>query len=131
MSGDLGAALEGSSLADLAKQLSGARKDWTSLHTLLGAIPSGRWTTYGDVASVIGSHAVPVGTHLAACGQCSNAWRVLTSVGRVSAGFQWTNSTRTDTPLEVLAAEGVRFDGEAAVPEACLPLEALRGLLDS
>ncbi|MFC9506054.1 DNA-binding protein [Streptomyces sp. NPDC057002] len=125
------AALAGASIADLAKQLSDTRKDWTSLHTLLDAIPPGRWTTYGDVASVIGSHAVPVGTHLATCRQCPNAWRVLTAVGRVSAGFRWPDSTRTGTPVEVLTAEGVRFDGETAVPEARLPLAALRGLLDN
>ncbi|KOX35528.1 DNA-binding protein [Streptomyces sp. NRRL F-4707] len=124
------AALAGASLADLAKQLSGARKDWTILHTLLGAIPSGRWTTYGDVASVIGSHAVPVGTHLATCDQCPNAWRVLTASGRVSAGFQWTGPSRTDAPADVLVGEGVRFDGGAAVPEARLSVEVLRSLLD-
>jgi len=61
------AALAETSLADLAKQLSGARKDWTNLHTLLDNVPPGRWTTYGDVATVIGSHAVPIGTHLATC----------------------------------------------------------------
>lgn len=124
------AALAGASLADLAKQLNGARRDWTSLHTLLGAIPSGRWTTYGDVASAIGSHAVPIGTHLATCGQCPNAWRVLTASGRVSAGFQWTDPTRTDAPAGVLTGEGVRLDGGAADPEARLSLAALRSLLD-
>ncbi|MFE9442911.1 hypothetical protein ACFYO2_28855 [Streptomyces sp. NPDC006602] len=127
---DVWAALAGASLADLAKQFKGARRDWTSLHTLLGAIPSAGWTTYGDVASVIGSHAVPVGTHLATSGQCPNAWRVLTASGRVSAGFQWTDPKRTDSPADVLAAEGVRFDGGAAVSEAHLSLEALRSLLD-
>jgi alkylated DNA nucleotide flippase Atl1 len=124
------AALAGSSLADLAKQLSGARKDWTSLHTLLRAIPSGRWTTYGDVASIISSHAVPVGAHLSTCGQCPNAWRVLTASGRVSAGFRWTDPSRTDAPADVLVGEGVRFDGGVAVPEARLSVEALRSLLD-
>lgn len=125
------ATLAGASLADLAKQLSGARKDWTSLHTLLGAIPSGRWTTYGDVASVIGSHAVPIGTHLATCGQCPNAWRVLTASGRVSTGFRWTEPARTDAPADVLTGEGVRFDDGAADPKARLSLETLRSLLDS
>ncbi len=33
--------------------------------------------------------------------------------------------------MAVLAAEGVRFDGEAAVPEARLPLEALQRPPDS
>ncbi|MFF4531386.1 DNA-binding protein [Streptomyces sp. NPDC001407] len=123
-------ALAGASLADLAKQFSGARKDWTSLHTLLSAIPSGRWTTYGDVASVIGSHAVPVGTHLATCGQCPNAWRVLTAAGRVSKGFQWTDQRRTDTPADILAAEGIQFNGGVAASEARLPLQTLQRLLD-
>ncbi|CAM5710503.1 Methylated-DNA-[protein]-cysteine S-methyltransferase DNA binding domain-containing protein OS=Streptomyces aurantiogriseus OX=66870 GN=GCM10010251_00070 PE=4 SV=1 [Streptomyces aurantiogriseus] len=79
---------------DLAKQLSGARKDdWTSLHTLLGAFPSGRWTTYGDVTTVIGSHAVPVGTRLATFSRCPNTWRVLTATE--GAGFRWADPTRT------------------------------------
>ncbi|MFD8159622.1 DNA-binding protein [Streptomyces malaysiensis] len=124
------ATLAGASLADLAKQLNGSRKDWTNLHSLLRAIPPGRWTTYGDVASVIDSHAVPVGTHLATCGQCPNAWRVLTVAGRISAGFQWADPTRTDAPADVLAAEGVRFEGGTAAPEARLPLVELRRLLD-
>ncbi|MQS34186.1 DNA-binding protein [Streptomyces katsurahamanus] len=123
------AALAGVNLAGLAKQLRGTGKDWTSLHTLLAAVPAGRWTTYGDVATVIGSHAVPVGTHLAACGQCPNAWRVLNAAGRVSAGFRWTDPTRTDSPADVLAAEGVPFDAGAATQEARLTLGELRRML--
>lgn len=120
--------LAGTSLAGLAKQLSGTGKDWTGLHTLLAAIPSGRWTTYGDVATVIGSHAVPVGTHLATCGQCPNAWRVLNAAGRVSPGFRWTDSTRTDSAADVLATEGVRFSAGAATRQARLLLDELRRL---
>jgi hypothetical protein len=30
-------------------------KDWTQLHALLAAIPSGKWTSYIDVAQVVGS----------------------------------------------------------------------------
>lgn len=124
------ATLAGIDLAGLAKQLNGTRKDWTGLHTLLSAVPAGRWTTYGDVAAVIGSHAVPVGRHLGACGQCPSPWRVLNAAGRVSDGFQWTDQTRTDTPTEILSAEGVRFDGDVADPEMRLPQDALRQLLD-
>ncbi|MFI8825245.1 DNA-binding protein [Streptomyces sp. NPDC053431] len=119
--------LAGTSLASLAKQLSGTGKDWTNLHALLAAVPPGRWTTYGDVATVIGSHAVPVGTHLATCRQCPNAWRVLNTAGRVSPGFRWTDPTRTDSPADVLSAEGIRFDGGVATREARLTLDELRG----
>ncbi|WDO07082.1 MGMT family protein [Streptomyces murinus] len=123
-------ALAGTSLVGLAKQLRGTGKDWTSLHALLAAVPAGRWTTYGDVAAVIGSHAVPVGTHLATCGQCPNAWRVLNTAGRVSLGFRWTDPTRTDSPADVLATEGVRFEGGIATQEARLTLHELRDMAD-
>ncbi|MCM2429716.1 MGMT family protein [Streptomyces sp. RKAG337] len=128
---DAWAALAGTSLAVLAKQLSGTRKDWTSLHTLLEAIPRGRWTTYGDVATVIGSHAVPVATHLATCRQCPNAWRVLTAAGHVSAGFRWTDSAHAGSPASILEAEGIRFDASATAQEARLPLNELRQLLEA
>ncbi|MEU6837391.1 hypothetical protein ACFYZ6_25960 [Streptomyces rubiginosohelvolus] len=82
------ATLAGLNLSGLAKQLHGTGKDWTELHTLLGAVPAGRRTTYGDVAAVIGSHAIPVGRHLSTCGQCASHWRVLNAAGRVSIGFQ-------------------------------------------
>ncbi|WP_371624923.1 MGMT family protein [Streptomyces sp. NBC_01116] len=123
-------ALAGVDLSGLARQLKGTRKDWTGLHTLLSTVPAGRWTTYGDVAAVIGSHAVPVGTHLATCGQCPHPWRVLNTAGRVSKGFQWPDRTRTETPADVLIDEGVRFDGDAADPEKRLPLDDLRRLFD-
>ncbi|MFD3352696.1 MGMT family protein [Streptomyces fradiae] len=123
------ATLAGADLASLAKRLRGTGKDWTSLHTLLEAVPPGRWTTYGDVATAIGSHAVPVGTHLATCHACPNPWRVLNAAGRVSPGFRWADPTRTDTPAGILAAEGVRFDGDTAAREARLPLDELQHFL--
>lgn len=43
------AALAGVDLARLARRVGGTGKDWTGLHTLLAAVPAGRWTTYGDV----------------------------------------------------------------------------------
>ncbi|MEU9231277.1 hypothetical protein [Streptomyces subrutilus] len=83
------------------------------------------------MATVIGNHPVPVGTHLATCGQCPNAWRVLNAAGRISPGFRWTELNRTDTPADVLEAEGVRFNAGTADPGARLPLEVLRHLVDS
>ncbi|MFD4031059.1 hypothetical protein ACFWVP_11095 [Streptomyces sp. NPDC058637] len=34
-------------------------------------------------------------------------WHVLNAAARVGDGFQWTDQTRTDTPTEILRAEGV------------------------
>ncbi|WP_256338633.1 MULTISPECIES: MGMT family protein [unclassified Streptomyces] len=124
------AALAGVSLARLAKQLGGSGKDWTTLHSLLASLGSGRWTTYGDVATAVGSHAALIGTHLATCSQCPTAWRVLNARGQVSAGFKWTDPTRTDSPADVLASEGVSFDTGAADPNTHLSVYALKTLLD-
>ncbi|MFD9573779.1 hypothetical protein ACFWBI_28565 [Streptomyces sp. NPDC059982] len=117
-------------LVRLASQLYGTGKDWASLHILANAVPAGRCTTYGDVAAVIGSHAVPVGTHLAACGQRPNAWRVLNVAGRVGSGFRWTDPIRIEPPADVLRAEGVRFDADAADPTARPTVDNLGTLLD-
>ncbi|MFE6777004.1 DNA-binding protein [Streptomyces sp. NPDC057702] len=123
------ATLAGTDLAGLARQLGGARRDWSGLHALLSAVPAGKWTTYGDLAAAIGSHAVPVGRHLGTCGQCPHPWRVLTAAGKVSSGFQWLDPSRTDSAADVLSGEGVRFDGDVADPDQRLRESDLRQLL--
>lgn len=90
-----------------------AGRDWSLLRRALAALPDGTWTTYGDVAELIGSHPVPVGVHLATQ-PVPNAWRVLLSDGSISGGFRWTDSSRTDAPQQVLEEEGVRFIGSRA-----------------
>lgn len=77
--------------------------------TVLAGIPSGRWTTYGEVAVVVGSHPVPVGQTIANHAM-PNPWRVLNAGGTVSAQFRWTDQHRTDDPRDLLSAEGVDFD---------------------
>lgn len=127
------AALAGVDLAGLARQVGGAkgtRKDWTHLHDLLAAMPAGRWTTYGDVAAVIDSHALPVGRHLAGCGLCTGPWRVLNTAGRVSPDFRWSEPGRTDDPADVLSAEGVRFVGGVADAGTRLTPDELRQLVE-
>ena len=39
--------------------------DWTRVNAAVAAIPPGRWTTYGDLADLRGTAAVPVGVYLA------------------------------------------------------------------
>ncbi|MCX5013301.1 MGMT family protein [Streptomyces sp. NBC_00555] len=124
------AALADLTLVDLANQVEGAGRDWTSLHTLLEKLPVGRWTTYGDLATVIGSHAVPVGTHLATCDRCTHTWRVLNAKGKVSAGFRWPDRTRTDTPEALLTTEGVPLSAGIAAPSARLSVPELQHLIE-
>ena len=91
-----------------------AHTAWQTLTDAVEAIPAGSWTSYGELARLIGSHPVPVGTYLARTA-LPHAHRVLQAGGTVSPSFRWTDVQRTDDPHDVLAAEGVRFseDGRA------------------
>ncbi|WP_236648377.1 MULTISPECIES: MGMT family protein [Micromonospora] len=75
----------------------------------LAELPAGSWTTYGDLAALIGSHPVPVGARLANY-PLPNAHRVLQVEGIVSPNFRWADAERTDDPRDLLRAEGVEFD---------------------
>ena len=83
-------------------------RDWSLLRKACAALPPGTWTTYGDLAELIGSHPVPVGVHLAHH-PVPNAWRVLMSDGAISPNFRWEASGRTDDPKELLESEGIVF----------------------
>ncbi|CAN5521525.1 hypothetical protein BH24ACT5_BH24ACT5_00270 [soil metagenome] len=82
---------------------------WIALARVLAEIPAGAWTTYSDVAAVIGTHQVPLGQRLANH-PAPNAHRVLKSGGIIAAGFRWLEPDRTDDPRMILEAEGVEFD---------------------
>lgn len=83
---------------------------WREVRQLLVALPEGTWTTYGDIGAVTGHHPVSLGQFLAGS-PVPNAWRVLTSSGKISAGFHW-NDGRTEPPQDVMEAEGIKFDGQ-------------------
>lgn len=91
---------------------------WTKMHEALALLPAGAWTTYGDLAELIGTHPVPVGNHLASV-EAPNAWRVLMADGRSSAQFRWLSTERSGSQRKVLEAEGVVFDssGRAAAEQ--------------
>ncbi|ONI92376.1 hypothetical protein ALI22I_04350 [Saccharothrix sp. ALI-22-I] len=84
---------------------------WWRMNQVLAGIPAGRWTSYSDVAEVIGTHQVPVGSRLANV-VTPNAHRVLKLSGEISPDFRWPDPDRTDDPKVVLKAEGVRFDAK-------------------
>lgn len=91
---------------------------WSLMNQILASIPAGRWTSYSDVAEVIGSHQVAVGARLAAV-HVPNGHRVLKLHGAISPDFRWPDPERQDDPRIVLEAEGVRFDqsGRAAADQ--------------
>ncbi|MEU2261359.1 DUF262 domain-containing protein [Streptomyces sp. NPDC019645] len=83
---------------------------WAELRAALVAMPSGTWTTYGDVAELIGSHPVPVGAYLGSNSSVIGAYRVLTAEGKISPAFRWPEGSDKQPPQELLTSEGVRFD---------------------
>ncbi|GAA0314540.1 DNA-binding protein [Kineococcus aurantiacus] len=122
--------LIGKDLVALAGETRDEGRDWSDLHAILAALPTGHWTTYGDIAAAIGSHAVPVGTHLARCTTCTAPWRVLRADATPSPGFRWSDPTRTDTVAEVLAGEGIHLTNGRANPTQRLTTTQLRTLAD-
>jgi alkylated DNA nucleotide flippase Atl1 len=93
---------------------------WSDLHAALVAMPAGTWTTYGDIGSLIGTHAAAVGQHLASKPGIHGAHRVLTSDGRISDGFRWPDVWKAAHPKDLLIEEGVPFDSRAA-ETSCFP----------
>ncbi|WP_447004072.1 GmrSD restriction endonuclease domain-containing protein [Saccharothrix isguenensis] len=88
---------------------------WGVMNRALAELPAGSWTTYGDLAALIGSHPVSIGQRLATT-PAPNAHRVLQSDGKVSPNFAWLDPAQTDDPRDLLEAEGVTIDhhGRAA-----------------
>lgn len=100
---------------DVADDDGGVR--WDLVNRALRELPAGSWTTYGDLAALIGSHPVPVGMRLATK-PVVNAHRVLQADGHVSPGFKWLDPTRTDKPQDLLIAEGVAFDEQGRADQS-------------
>ncbi len=90
---------------------------WRLLRQALAALPAGAWTSYGELAELCGTHAVPLGSYIAEH-EVPNAWRGLRRDGTLSPGFRWADFTRTDDPYDVLRAEGVRFDEQGRADPA-------------
>jgi alkylated DNA nucleotide flippase Atl1 len=93
-------------------------RDWVMAHEVLAALPHGTWTSYGDLAAFLGSGAQAVGTHMASTPGVTNAYRVLTSEGKVSDGFRWTSEDEGGDVRARLSADGVRFTVTGAADPA-------------
>ncbi|MEU9711522.1 DUF262 domain-containing protein [Streptomyces sp. NPDC047967] len=84
---------------------------WGELRQALLSTPAGTWTTYGELAALIGTHAIVVGNHIKTRPALHGAYRVLTADGKLSPGFRWPEGYEGPSdPREVLESEGVPFD---------------------
>lgn len=103
---------------------------WQLMDAITAAIPPGSWTSYGDLAEAIGTHARPVGTRIASS-TGPNFWRVLRGDGSASDGFAWDDSSPHigRSQEDVLRSEGVRFDGGMADSDGRLDATSLRSLV--
>ncbi len=123
---------QGVTLRALANSLEGGPAgafDWSVLHAILNALPPATWTTYGDLAAVVGTGAQALGGHVQTCDDCELGYRVLDRDGRPSPGFTWGDPNRTDSQLDALAAEGIRITGDRVDPSQRLTIGQLQSLL--
>ena len=102
---------------------------WALLADAVSAIEPGSWTSYGDLAEVTGFSAQTVGTFLRQT-EVPGVHRVLNAKGKVADSFQWNDPDNNLKPIDLLADEGVRFDGAGqALQSYRVGAEELRELL--
>jgi uncharacterized protein with ParB-like and HNH nuclease domain/alkylated DNA nucleotide flippase Atl1 len=97
-----------SPLPGVAEQPTGF--DWSRINAAVAAIPRGRWTTYGELAQLGGTAAMPVGQHVANAPELDNAYRVLGFDGKLRPDFHWSNPDDQRDPVDVLREDGIRFE---------------------
>jgi alkylated DNA nucleotide flippase Atl1 len=103
---------------------------WDVATRALAELPAGAWTTYGDIAALIGTHPIAVGARLANH-PMPNAHRVLQADGRISDNFRWSDGRTDPSPRALLESEGVIFDDHGrADPQQRLRVEDLAKLAD-
>ncbi|WP_167530496.1 MGMT family protein [Microbispora hainanensis] len=103
---------------------------WSSVLQALERLEPGYWTTYGDLAALVGMSAQAVGGFMAESTDVGSAHRVLQSGGRISQQFRWPDPERTDDPREVLEKEGLTFDHAGrADPQRHITADRLRAML--
>jgi alkylated DNA nucleotide flippase Atl1 len=115
-------------LPGAAQQPSGF--DWSRINAAIAAIPRGRWTTYGDLAQLGGTAAMPVGQHVASTPGL-DGYRVLGSDGKPRPDFHWDDPDDRRDVISVLTEDGVHFgvNGAAEMSQRITAAE-LSSLID-
>ncbi|MEU6857425.1 MGMT family protein [Glycomyces sp. NPDC046736] len=80
--------------------------DWDLVRRVVAALPEGTWTSYGDLAELIGTGPRQVGAFMKD-GDVQRAYRVLTAGGTVSEGFRWSDGRSGRDVPELLREDGV------------------------
>lgn len=86
---------------------------------MIRLIKAGEWASYGDVADVVGTVPMALGSHIRSCEASEEApeWRVLNDRGGSSPGFMWTSDGYHGSQVDHLISEGLAFiDGHRANP---------------
>jgi alkylated DNA nucleotide flippase Atl1 len=82
-------------------------RDWDLVKRVVEALPDGTWTSYGDLAELIGTGPRQVGAYMRD-GDVTRAYRVLTAGGTVSEGFRWSDGRSGKDVPDLLRDDGVR-----------------------
>ncbi|WP_460497882.1 MGMT family protein [Glycomyces tarimensis] len=83
-------------------------RDWELVRRVVAALPEGTWTSYGDLAELIGTGPRQVGAFMRDDGDVERAYRVLTASGKVSEGFRWSDGRSGRDVPELLREDGVK-----------------------
>lgn len=84
-------------------------QDWDLVKRVVEALPEGTWTSYGDLAELIGTGPRQVGAYMRD-GDVTRAYRVLTAGGTVSDGFRWSDGRSGKDVPDLLREDGVRVN---------------------
>jgi alkylated DNA nucleotide flippase Atl1 len=82
-------------------------RDWELVRRVVDALPEGTWTSYGDLAELIGTGPRQVGAFMRDDGGNPKAYRVLTAGGTVSEGFRWSDGRSGRDVPDLLREDGV------------------------
>ena len=100
-----------------ARLTDGPSELWAPLHEACAVLPAGHWTSYSELAVLVGTSPIAVGNYIGK-NHVTNAHRVMNVAGEVSPGFHWIDLEDDRDVREVLQSEGLVFsDDGRALPE--------------
>jgi alkylated DNA nucleotide flippase Atl1 len=110
----------GAAISSMASEMTSAHTgfDWARVDQAVNALPAGSWTSYGDLAELVGTAAQPTANHVARDPDLAYAYRVLNGDGSFSFNFRWHDDSDTRDPMEVLIGGGVEFDENGCARQA-------------